>query len=123
MYRNNSQGVQVSVEELRAFIDRITPDMVLYTYSGRAGCACGCRGTYKYNPAHQDEASAQRGYRVTNEELSRVAVQRGVTRIQCAPAGDVEMLDGHLLSLDLPNGRTFVLRLRPALALGGPTTA
>jgi hypothetical protein len=37
-------------------ISELTTDDILCVYSGRSGCACGCRGIYRYNPDHKKEA-------------------------------------------------------------------
>ena len=36
-------------------ISTLTTDDVLSVYSGRPGCACGCRGNHRGNPKHEVE--------------------------------------------------------------------
>lgn len=34
-------------------LEDLTLDMIVSAYSGRKGCACGCRGKWRYTSAHQ----------------------------------------------------------------------
>lgn len=52
-------------------VTKIDIDKVLSVYSGRPGCACGCRGNYFYqaDPKLRAAASTRRGYTVTDDEV------------------------------------------------------
>jgi hypothetical protein len=41
-------------------INMVTTKDILRVYSGRPGCGCGCRGSYRYNPEHAKEAFENR---------------------------------------------------------------
>jgi len=51
-------------------LDALTPAALASAYSGRPGCACGCRGTYVHTAAHRDWTARHRGYAVWDEEVS-----------------------------------------------------
>lgn len=44
--------------------DKIDPTKVVSVYSGRPGCACGCRGKHTYASATAEEVSKKRGFAV-----------------------------------------------------------
>lgn len=54
----------------------IQQDDVLSVYSGKPGCACGCRGKYSYASKLVAEASKNRGYKVTPDEVSDKNIKR-----------------------------------------------
>lgn len=43
-------GIEISREQAADFVASLQPNQILWVYSGRIGCACGCRGKYRYNP-------------------------------------------------------------------------
>jgi len=51
---------------------------VMSVYSGKPGCACGCRGTHRYNGTMLAEASADRGYAVTPDEVNHKQIKKVV---------------------------------------------
>lgn len=52
-------------------------------YTGRPGCACGCRGTYRYSEAHREMSGESRGYAVTDDEVvMSSAVKRLLTMLR-----------------------------------------
>ena len=71
-----------------AALAALSPDALSSAYSGRPGCACGCRGSYVYTSAHRDGASRARGYAVADAEVSdrSVAVRLANAR-RAADAG------------------------------------
>ena len=48
----------------------MTLDRVESAYVGTLGCMCGCNGDYAYRSETQAEAGANRGYEVTDDEVS-----------------------------------------------------
>jgi hypothetical protein len=68
----NMTMVKVTREQL----DALTCDQVTKVYSGRVGCACGCRGTYRYSSKHV--ASEDRGYPVEANEVNDRQVRKVV---------------------------------------------
>ena len=54
---------------------------VMSVYSGKPGCMCGCRGKYTYASSHQEDASANRGYKVADNEVNDKVVKLMVNKI------------------------------------------
>jgi hypothetical protein len=77
-------GVPSAVEEQRlakvtaakARLLAMTVAEVQSVYSGKPGCACGCRGNHRYNSQHVASASKNRGYAVTPEEVNDRQVKK-----------------------------------------------
>lgn len=46
-------------------VDKIDAATVVSVYSGKHGCACGCRGKHTYATKFAQEESLRRGYAVT----------------------------------------------------------
>lgn len=69
----------------------LTTDAIMKVYSGRASaggnhCRCGCRGTYRYNPAHATVgSSADRGWPLDASDINGSMVKK-VFRILIAAA-------------------------------------
>lgn len=70
-------------------IQALTDEDILSVYSGRPGCACGCRGIHRYNPAYPAEGSKNRGYKVEPDEMN-IGHVRKVLKIIKDNAPDVE---------------------------------
>jgi hypothetical protein len=43
-------------------LDELSVDKVAHVYSGKLGCACGCRGKHTYASKHREWAGKHRGY-------------------------------------------------------------
>lgn len=54
---------------------------VAFVYSGKDGCACGCRGKYSYASQHQEWASNNRGYKVNDDEVNDKTVKQVVKKV------------------------------------------
>ena len=63
--------------EIKMTLEDLTLDMIVSAYSGRPGCACGCRGKWRYTSAHRAAAGKLRGFPIDEEEVS----DRGTARI------------------------------------------
>lgn len=63
----------------------LTQADVLSVYSGRPGCCCGCRGKHSYASATRDEASAERGYAVADDEVSDRSVATILRKVLSMP--------------------------------------
>ena len=48
---------------------------VTRVYNGRPGCMCGCNGKYSTNPAYREHVGKERGYPVSDEEVSLRSVK------------------------------------------------
>jgi hypothetical protein len=48
---------------------------VTRVYSGKIGCMCGCLGKYSTNPAYRERVGAERGYDVSDDEVSERSVK------------------------------------------------
>jgi len=56
---------------------------VMSVYSGKAGaCCCGCSGKHRYASAHQEVASKNRGYEVTDDEINDQQVRKILRLVQ-----------------------------------------
>jgi hypothetical protein len=81
-------------------------------YSGRKGCACGCRGKYTYASKFQAEASRDRGYEVTDDEVNDRTVKliagrvEKIVRENCA---DWLMSEDSLFAVDTFNDRSYTI--------------
>ncbi len=51
-------------------------EFVQSVYSGKPGCACGCKGSYRYNSAMVEAASKSRGYAVTPDEVNDSQIKK-----------------------------------------------
>jgi len=58
-------------------IQKLTKEDVLRVYSGRPGCRCGCKGTYRAPACNAKQAEASCGYKLDDEDIS----DRQVTRV------------------------------------------
>lgn len=65
----------------KSIID-VKVEEVVQVYSGRPGCACGCRGNYRVNPAHVAYADKERGYPHSGDEISLKSVKRILNYLQ-----------------------------------------
>lgn len=43
-------------------LNRLSPEDILYVYTGREGCRCGCNGIYRYSSSLKDQGKRLRGY-------------------------------------------------------------
>jgi len=66
-------------------------DNVSSVYSGKPGCACGCRGKYAYASRHRAWASKDRGYTVTADEVNDRTVKLMVNKINKAIASGADV--------------------------------
>lgn len=63
---------------------------VMSVYSGKEGCACGCNGKYFTAKAHQAVASKDRGYEVTDDEISDSMIKKVTNLMNNTPDNQVE---------------------------------
>lgn len=61
---------------------QIDPSKVLSVYSGRQGCACGCRGKHTYASAHRAFSGKNRGYAVADTEVNDRTVKLIINKVQ-----------------------------------------
>ena len=65
---------------------------IMKVYSGIKGrCGCGCSGKYSYASAHRDVAGKDRGYAVSDDEVSDRSVKMIVNKIEKIFATDEGM--------------------------------
>ena len=73
---------------------KIELSKVMSVYSGRDGkCCCGCAGTHSYASIHREAASKDRGYEVTDEDISDRNVSRIVKKMN--RSNDVDVSGDH----------------------------
>ena len=56
-------------------------DNVASVYSGKPGCMCGCKGTYKYASKWREASSKNRGYKVNDKEINDSSVKLIVNKM------------------------------------------
>jgi hypothetical protein len=91
-------------------------NQVTSTYSGRKGCACGCRGNYTYTaPEHRPN------YMTGNEGVNRKAAERMAAKVERMvrdPNSDVQKVhvdpDGDWFAVDMEHDRTYTVYFREA---------
>lgn len=91
-------------------IDGITPDMILSVYSGRRGCACGCRGKHYVNSKHAAAVAAEWGYPVDSADVSDVMVRRVLKKLQANQTTEVQ--DERIVHAEIGE-RLYLAYLRP----------
>jgi len=65
---------------------------VLAVYTGKQGCMCGCKGTYRYTALTRAEAGKRRGYEVRDDEVNESVVSRSINKVRSSD--NVEVADG-----------------------------
>jgi len=65
-------------------VQSLTVADILKAYSGKPGCACGCRGSYRVTPASRKEADVDTGYAYSDDEVNERQVTRVLREIQAA---------------------------------------
>lgn len=55
---------------------------IMSVYSGKEGCACGCRGKHTYAKAFQAEGTKRRGYKVEDKDCNDRTVAKHVKTIE-----------------------------------------
>ena len=68
----------------RAALAALSPAALVSAYSGRPGCACGCRGNHRYSSAYREWAGRNRGYDVGDAEVSDRSVATIRSRARAA---------------------------------------
>jgi hypothetical protein len=108
-------------EDVDIDVQSIQPADVLTAYDGRKNnCACGCAGTYFYNPAYRELAGRQRGYEVKEEEVNMKELVRVLRIIQaCDKIEAFRGADGETIVYADKGRRTYTLYL--ATGDGGKT--
>lgn len=89
-------------------------DKVSSVYSGRKGCACGCRGKYTYCTA-EARPSYMTGDEGVNPKSARRMVDK-VMRMVMDPNSNVESVsvdpDGEWFGVDMYNDRMYTVYFR-----------
>jgi hypothetical protein len=44
-------------------------------YNGKIGCMCGCLGKYTVNPEYREQVGRERGYDVSDDEVSERTIK------------------------------------------------
>jgi hypothetical protein len=77
-YREFILLLSTEEQDMNLVIDK---SKVVFVYSGKAGCACGCNGSYKYAAAHRAFASKNRGYKVDDNEINERSISIIVNKV------------------------------------------
>ena len=91
-------------------------NQVSSVYSGRKGCACGCKGKYSYASAHKDKRPS---YYCDDDGISDRSVKTIVNRVITMiadPQADIDSVmvdtDGDWIAVDMNNDRTYTIYFR-----------
>lgn len=95
-------------------LDTLTVDKIMSVYSGKHGCCCGCVGKHTTASAHRETNSKDRGYPVTDDEVSDRSVKIIFNKIMSFPRGQIEV-DKTYISIDTET-RRYIAYLVPSNA-------
>jgi hypothetical protein len=88
---------------------KIKIETVASVYSGKAGrCCCGCSGKHRYASAHVKWASKNRGYEVTDKEISDRSVKLLVNKLNKADAKELSDPNPRSIAMER-GGRLYVV--------------
>lgn len=84
---------------------------VTKVYSGRKGCACGCRGKYSYAAAHRDDRpDYYAGDEGINDQVVKTIINRVESYLRDRPEQvDRVHVDDDWIAVDLVNDRTYTI--------------
>lgn len=84
---------------------------VLSVYSGESNhCCCGCAGKHYYPKARREEASKNRGYAVSDDEVNDYMVRKVVKFIN-DHMDEAAVLDGKCVTVDFSDSRWYIAYL------------
>jgi hypothetical protein len=86
-------------------------DKVTSVYSGRHGCACGCKGKYSYAAKHADKRpDYYQGAEAINDRVVTSVVNR-IEKMMIDPNSDIARVSVHddSISVDMRNDRTYTI--------------
>lgn len=84
----------------------INKETVAKVYSGKSGCMCGCRGTYKVALLYKELAGVDRGYTFKDEDVSDRSVSFVVNKLNSFP-GVIEWAEDGQYAYMEHNGRVY----------------
>lgn len=91
-------------------LPNLTVDQVTNVYSGKPGCACGCRGKYSYNTRFRNLPIINRGYAFTDSDFNDRMVKRVVNLVKAADVDDLVFDDdGDWVAFNLSDNRTYTV--------------
>ena len=97
------------IEDDLSQIERFKLANVASVYSGkRDACMCGCKGKYSYASAHRDWAAKNRGYEISDDEVSDRSVKTIFNKI--LEAGPIQE-HAHQIYANV-GGRSYVANFR-----------
>lgn len=108
--QTNTNSMKLTAKPYVLISTLVDIEKVQSGYNGKRGCCCGCLGKHSYMPAYVEQASKERGYAVTPDEVRPRSVAATVKKINAALKGEVEvesvMVDPGFVSVDI-DGRTY----------------
>ena len=91
---------------------KISLDQISQTYIGKAhSCMCGCSGTYSYLKSSQKYGSKDRGYKVSDDEISERSVKFVLNKLKNNEMEGIQVIENYIFSYDIGT-RTYVLYLK-----------
>lgn len=86
---------------------------VASVYSGKNGkCCCGCAGKHRYASAHREWASHDRGYQISDDEVSDRSVMMIANKIKRLGARQDDPSDNHVYAESENGSRLYIAYLR-----------
>lgn len=95
--------------EIEKLMDLTVAD-ILQTYSGKPGCACGCRGKYTVNPAYKQRADQERGYEQPAGRIN--VISQVLAKFKANSNHPAMSLYDNIFAFDLSDVRTYTIYLK-----------
>ena len=77
--------------------EKLTLDEIQSVYSGKHGCACGCKGKHSYRSIVRSHGDLIRGYALDDEDVNDRIVARHLSTINAAiERGEATNGDGYV---------------------------
>ena len=89
----------------------ISLDKVITTYNGKPGCMCGCLGKYSYLENTREQASKNRGYKVSDDEINERSVMFIINKLKKEAHRGIEVTEDYIYYLEIEN-RCYALYLK-----------
>ncbi len=81
-------------------------------YRGRReGCRCGCLGDYFYPKVNREYASKERGYKISDGEVSDVKVMHVYNKLKKYETHGIDVIDNYIFNLSL-NPKQYTVYLK-----------
>ncbi len=90
---------------------KISLNQISSAYNGKPGCMCGCNGKYSYLKMNQEYASKDRGYEVSDDEISQRSVVFVWNKLIKEAKRGIEVIGNYIYLMDIGE-RRYALYLK-----------